>query len=866
MHRVPPEGHVAKRSFGHNAARASGAVALSLGILAGPLAIAAQASVAPHQTTTAATPSIYVPITPIRVEDTRTGSALPGAGDQLSAGGKLHVLVAGTGALDKVPADATAVVANVTAVGPSAAGFFSVYPTGDEPSPLTSNLNFQAHENDANLVTVPIASNGEITIFNHAGTANALVDVYGYYTSASTTSPSGLYTPVSPYRALGSLDVGASIGAGATVSVPVTGGATGVPTNASAVVVNVTAAHATAASFLSAYGAPVLTAEPTFSTVNFTPGPQAVANRATVPVGANGDIEVYNHAGSVDVDVDIDGYYSASGSSFVPLSTPYRVTDTRSFTNGQPIAALGHEAFDLSAAGSPVPATASAVAANFTAVSGDASGYLTVYPLSDTTNPVASDINWMANEAVPNFTIADTNGTGSVDVYASHGTAVNLVIDEFGYFVTPTSVPSGSVGTVNITVPSTTAAVGTAIPDNGTSTETVTATVTDGATGATVSGDTVLFSVAPTGSATGACGTLSPTTASTSSSGVATTTYTAPAYAPGNTSPECTVTATDADYGQTGTATIDQIAPSNSVAVTATPASLAANGTATSTLSATVTPVSAGSADNDTVSFAGVGTPSSACGTIGTPSGTTGAAGTTPVTATYTASSTAGFCTVTATEKTDGSTASVVIDQTSSPAIVAPTVTVTPTSSSVTTGATDSVGVTVESAGSPVVGDELSATISGTSCSDATISPATAVTTSSGATFTYTAGASPATCTLSVVEADAGATGSATIAQTAPASTVAVTAASSTVGPGLTDAITVTPSNPPATDAGSTVTFSVTPVTSGFTGCGTISSATAATSAPYGASSLYTAGSAAGFCTITATEGGVSGTITLDQT
>jgi hypothetical protein len=85
------------------------------------------------------------------------------------------------------------------------------------------------------------------------------------------------------------------------------------------------------------------------------------------------------------------------------------------------------------------------VEANFTVIPGDANGYLTIYPgASTTTNPVASDVNWIANEspAVPNFTIADTNGTGSVEVYNSHGATINLVVDAFGYFTASTTVPA----------------------------------------------------------------------------------------------------------------------------------------------------------------------------------------------------------------------------------------------------------------------------------------------------------------------------------------------------------------------------------------------------------------------------------------
>ncbi len=114
----------------------------------------------------------------------------------------------------------------------------------------------------------------------------------------------------------------------------------------------------------------------------------------------DGRIEVYNHTGTVNVDVDVDGYYSGAGgagSAFVPI-TPVRLTDTRVPSNGTPIAANTSEQFNLSVMSSGIPTSADAVATNMTVVPSDATGYLTVYPTSDTTVPVASDLNWTANE------------------------------------------------------------------------------------------------------------------------------------------------------------------------------------------------------------------------------------------------------------------------------------------------------------------------------------------------------------------------------------------------------------------------------------------------------------------------------------
>ena len=138
------------------------------------------------------------------------------------------------------------------------------------------------------------------------------------------------------------------------------------------------------------------------------------------------------------VDIDVDGYYTGTGgtgSAFVPI-TPVRLTDTRVPTNGAPSSANTSEDFNLATTLSGIPSNASAVATNVTVVSNGTAGYLTVYPSSDSSVPVASDVNWAASgsQAVPNFTVADTGGTGGVEIYNSHGATVNLLIDAFGYF------------------------------------------------------------------------------------------------------------------------------------------------------------------------------------------------------------------------------------------------------------------------------------------------------------------------------------------------------------------------------------------------------------------------------------------------
>ena len=432
MFRSSREGPTEEKAGRRTPIRLGTALIAAVGMLLGPLALAASASTTshaarPHAATVGGT---YVSLTPFRILDTRTSSPI-------AADSKINLQVTGVGTTP-VPAGAAAAVLDVIAVAPTASGFVTLYPEGATTMPLVSNLNFTKGKTVANLVTVALSATGGVSIFNSSGITNVVVDVEGYYTSTPGTS--GFYTSVTPYRALGSLAEGATVAANTSVPVTVTG-VDGIPTTATAIVGNVTASAGTNPSFLTVYPAGVTM--PTASNLNFG-ADQVVANRVTVGVGTGGVIEVYNHTGTVSVDFDIDGYYSASGAYFVPI-TPIRVVDTRTASavgTATPVSASSSESIPVVTTASGIPAGVSAVAGNVTVVAADAPGYLTIYPTSAATNPVASDVNWAPNGIVPNFTVLPTNGTGNVEAYNSHGEQINLVVDAFGYFMssTPTMV------------------------------------------------------------------------------------------------------------------------------------------------------------------------------------------------------------------------------------------------------------------------------------------------------------------------------------------------------------------------------------------------------------------------------------------
>ena len=113
-------------------------------------------------------------ITPQRLIDTRTGTGT--AAQPLQPLESRSMQLAGRGG---VPANATAVIANVTATDPTSWGYLTAWPAG-APRPVASNLNFLPGQSVPNLVMLKLGSGGAISIFNELGSTDVIVDVMGY--------------------------------------------------------------------------------------------------------------------------------------------------------------------------------------------------------------------------------------------------------------------------------------------------------------------------------------------------------------------------------------------------------------------------------------------------------------------------------------------------------------------------------------------------------------------------------------------------------------------------------------------------------------------------------------------------------------
>jgi hypothetical protein len=123
--------------------------------------------------------------TPIRVFDSRVTGAANAADPSRSAGplaAQAIVTLQITGATvggHSVPAGASAVIGNVTAVSPSADGWLTPFPHG-EATPLVSNLNFQVGDKArGNFCVVALDATGKMDVFAQSQT-QVVFDITGY--------------------------------------------------------------------------------------------------------------------------------------------------------------------------------------------------------------------------------------------------------------------------------------------------------------------------------------------------------------------------------------------------------------------------------------------------------------------------------------------------------------------------------------------------------------------------------------------------------------------------------------------------------------------------------------------------------------
>lgn len=314
------------------------------------------------------------------------------------------VAVVPGGSVDVVmPAGATAVIVNLTAVDATGPGFWTAYPTG-QTRPTASNINVsRAGQTIANMATATVGTNNSITVYSQSG-GHLVVDLVGRLEPSSSSAAGRLV--LSAGRRILDTRFLVPVQPGGVQTIDV-----GAPAATSAIV-NITITRAKAAGFWSA-GVPGRPIPPPTSTVNVTRANETVANQAIVPL-VGGRFDIYAQSGG-DLIIDLVGLVTGSTAAVsmdglvVPLARPTRLIDTRTTSKLRAGWTQRIAITDASAGG---------VLGNLTAVEATAPGFLSVLPSSGT-----SALNMTGGQTIANHLAAAVASDGLV-VESSNGSHV----------------------------------------------------------------------------------------------------------------------------------------------------------------------------------------------------------------------------------------------------------------------------------------------------------------------------------------------------------------------------------------------------------------------------------------------------------
>jgi hypothetical protein len=237
------------------------------------------------------------PLTPQRLFDSRS------KGRPLVSGQVRKLAVAGVGA---VPGDSvSAVLLNVAVTEPLSSGEVCVWASGTE-KPDVAMVSYTQGQTVPNLVVAQVGADGAVELQATGGATHLVADVVGFFSPSCAVARMVALTPT---RVLDTRRIGRTLAGAQVTEVPLAGQA-GIPaTGVSAVVMNVTAARATRAGYLTVWPA----GEPRPSAANLSFKPRhTVPNLVVVELGKNGAVHVAVSCGRVHVVADVLGYFTTA--------------------------------------------------------------------------------------------------------------------------------------------------------------------------------------------------------------------------------------------------------------------------------------------------------------------------------------------------------------------------------------------------------------------------------------------------------------------------------------------------------------------------------------------------------------------------
>lgn len=260
--------------------------------------------------------------------------------------------------------------------------------------------------------------NGSISISN-------VIERCGAYGDFTAVQPARVFDTRSGHGRDGNTE---PISGGSTTRVQIHGFG-GVPaTGVESVVLNVTAIRQrdskAGRNYLTVW--PAGFTQPTVASVNLADG-QIVGNTVTVSTSADGFVDLYSNTGTVDVTVDVMGYFRSAltmpASRFEP--TTRRLVDTR---RTGPLLGPGNT-FGID---TDVPRGVTAVALNVTAVGPDLGGHFRIHP-SGSPLPDASSMNFPSGANTNRMVIVPVSSDGGVELWNAVGTT-HVTVDLVGMF------------------------------------------------------------------------------------------------------------------------------------------------------------------------------------------------------------------------------------------------------------------------------------------------------------------------------------------------------------------------------------------------------------------------------------------------
>lgn len=375
----------------------------------------------------------FMALAPKRIADTTTGSGFGSAG-ALGPGVTKSVKVTGVAGVPS--AGVGAVVIDVAARSSSNSRAY-VYPS-DESRGLAS-LSLKSGDWDSTTVLVRPGSDGRVKLFNEAGSADANIDIQGYFTASSTASSTGGYVPVTPTRVLNSASgVGANgaLTGGTSYNVAL-GGVGEIPDNATGVYVGVRVYDASGDGGLRIVPSDATPGSSTPSVLNY--GPTASFDTgAALDLGPDGKVKLWASAGtsSYQAVLDVQGYFTAGadGASFHPISNR-RVYDS---AGDGPLAPGETRIINvMDRGGVPGDGTAGAAALAITVKDWTGPGSVSAFhgDRSDANGTASVAFGGSNSVARQSTSFVDFNGRGQIKVRNnSHSGDVAVLINAQGWF------------------------------------------------------------------------------------------------------------------------------------------------------------------------------------------------------------------------------------------------------------------------------------------------------------------------------------------------------------------------------------------------------------------------------------------------